>query len=59
MPRLVIVCLSMGSTNDPARSLYASVGFETCDIEAQALFVDGEYFDDELMALKLDSPPGL
>ena len=53
-------CLPLdGKHKRPGKALYASVGFETCDIEAQAVFVDGEYFDDELMALKLDSPPGL
>ena len=56
MPGLALIRLAVGSTNGPARSLYASVGFETYGIERQALFVDGEYFDEELMALKLDSP---
>ena len=36
--------------------LYASFGFETYGIEKQAIFFDGEYFDEDLMALKLDPP---
>jgi ribosomal protein S18 acetylase RimI-like enzyme len=57
-PGLALIQLSVGSTNEPAKSLYASFGFETYGIERQAIFVDGEYFDEELMALKLDLPTG-
>lgn len=56
MPGLALVRLSVESANEPARSLYASIGFETYGTERQAMFVDGEYFDEDLMALKLDSP---
>ena len=54
MTGLVLVSLAVESTNEPARSLYASIGFETYGVERHALFVDGEYFGEELMALKLD-----
>ena len=57
-PGLALIQLSVESTNEPAKSLYASFGFETYGIERQAIFVDGEYFDEELMALKLDLPTG-
>ena len=55
-PGLALIQLSVESTNGPAKSLYTSFGFETYGIERQAIFVDGEYFDEELMALKLDLP---
>ena len=54
MTGLVLISLAVESTNEPARSLYASIGFETYGIERHALFVDGEFFGEELMALKLD-----
>ena len=52
------VRLSVESTNEQAKSLYRSLGFESYGIEREALFVDGEYFDEELLALRLDSPTG-
>ena len=54
MTGLEQVNLSVESMNEPARSLYASIGFETYGVERNAVLVDGEYFDEELMALKLD-----
>ena len=39
-----------------AKSLYASFGFETYGIEKQAILFNGEYFDEDLMALHLHSP---
>ena len=57
MPGLAVVRLGVGIANGAARSLYASLGFETYGIERQALLVDGEYVDEELMALKVDSAP--
>ena len=58
MPGLAVIHLAVESTNKRAKSLYASFGFETYGIEEQAIFVDGEYFDEDLMALRLDSPGG-
>ena len=54
MAGLKTIHLAVESTNEPATALYASVGFETYGIERQALFVDGDYYDLELMALELD-----
>ena len=54
MPGLAVVHLAVESTNEPARALYTSFGFETYGVERQAIFVDGQYFDEDLMALKLD-----
>ena len=56
MPGLAVIHLGVESTNQPAKSLYASFGFETYGVEELAIFVDGEYFDEDLMALKLDPP---
>ena len=56
MPGLAVIHLGVESTNKRAKSLYASFGFETYGIEELAIFVDGEYFDEDLMALKLDPP---
>ena len=56
MPGLAVIHLGVESTNKRAKSLYASFGFETYGIEKQAIFFDGEYFDEDLMALKLDPP---
>jgi ribosomal protein S18 acetylase RimI-like enzyme len=39
--------------NDVARSLYASVGFETAFIEPRFLKIDGRYYDIEWMNLRL------
>ena len=60
MPGLAVIHLGVESTNKRAKSLYASFGFETYGVEELAIFVDGEYFDEDLMALKLDpsSDPG-
>ena len=54
IPGLAIVGLAVESTNEPARSLYASLEFRTYGVERRALLVGGEYFDEELMALVLD-----
>ena len=54
MPGLTVVHLAVESTNEPAKALYRSFGFETYGVEKQAIFADGEYFDEDLMALVLD-----
>ena len=54
---LALVGLAVESTNEPARSLYLSSGFETYGIERRALLVGGEYFDQQLMAIELGSRP--
>ncbi len=54
MAGLAVVHLAVESTNEPAKALYASFGFETYGVERQAIFVDGEYFDEDLMALELE-----
>ena len=37
-----------------ARNLYASLGFASCGIDPRALYVGGEYLDEERMVLILD-----
>ena len=54
MPGLAVIQLAAESTNGPAKGLYKSFGFETYGVENQAIFVDGEYFDEDLMSLTLD-----
>lgn len=56
MPGLTVVHLAVESTNEPAKALYRSFGFERYGVEKRAIFVDGKYFDEDLMALKLDGP---
>ena len=45
--------LAVVTTNDSARQLYRSLGFEVYGIEPRALKKDGHYWDEELMILKL------
>ena len=54
MPGLELVSLRVERTNEPAKGLYASAGFERYGTERRALFVDGEYFDLEHMVLEMD-----
>jgi ribosomal protein S18 acetylase RimI-like enzyme len=43
------VVLSVVTTNQAAKELYLSLGFEVYGLEKRALKVDNEYFDEELM----------
>lgn len=54
IPRLELVQLGVESNSEAAMSLYSSLGFKTYGLERRALLVDGEYSDEELMALELD-----
>jgi ribosomal protein S18 acetylase RimI-like enzyme len=45
--------LMVVTTNEHARSLYRSAGFEVYGIVHQALKVDTQYWDEELMVLRL------
>ncbi len=54
MAGLAVVHLAVESTNEPAKALYASFGFETYGVERQAIFVNGGYFDEDLMALEFE-----
>jgi ribosomal protein S18 acetylase RimI-like enzyme len=47
--------LSLTGSNEAARSLYLSRGFRTFGLEREALLVDGDYLDEEYMALKISA----
>ena len=55
MPGLEQISLGVISGNAYARNLYISLGFESYGMERRAILIDGEYHDDELMQLFLDS----
>lgn len=45
--------LAVVTTNDAARNLYRSLGFEVYGVEPRALKANGQYWDEELMILRL------
>ncbi|SDN68276.1 Protein N-acetyltransferase, RimJ/RimL family [Paenibacillus sp. yr247] len=45
--------LTVVSKNESAKRLYKSLGFEVYGLERNALKYDGQYFDEDLMVLKL------
>jgi ribosomal protein S18 acetylase RimI-like enzyme len=47
--------LSVNATNNSARHLYRTAGFERFGTEPDALFVDGRYHDEELYILPIAS----
>ncbi len=53
LPGLEQLHLMVVTTNDAARSLYRSAGFEVYGIVHQALKEDTQYWDEELMVLRL------
>jgi ribosomal protein S18 acetylase RimI-like enzyme len=44
--------LTVNATNAAARALYQSSGFVRFGVEADALCIDGVYYDEELYALR-------
>jgi len=46
--------LSVTAGNEAAIQLYAQFGFQTYGTEPRALYVDGRYYDEHLMVLRLD-----
>ena len=51
LPGLGQIELCVVTLNKQARNLYASLCFASCGIDPRALFVDGEYLDEERMVL--------
>jgi RimJ/RimL family protein N-acetyltransferase len=45
--------LTVVSDNEPAKKLYKRIGFEVYGVEKNALKFNGNYFDEDLMVLKL------
>ena len=54
MDGLEQINLAVVSGNPAARSLYISLGFVSYGLECRAVFVNGEYLDDEYMTLFLN-----
>ena len=54
IPGLSIIQLTATTTNERAKSLYSSFGFEICGTTPRSMLVEGEYIDEHLMVLKLD-----
>jgi ribosomal protein S18 acetylase RimI-like enzyme len=52
--KLRSLLLSVTVGNGSARQLYLNLGFRPFGLEPRALRVNGEFYDDELMALDLD-----
>ncbi len=48
-----ILHCTVRANNEPARRLYRSLGFVAYGLERDAVFVDGRFLDDELLALDL------
>jgi RimJ/RimL family protein N-acetyltransferase len=53
---LLLHC-AVRADNAPARRLYLSLGFVPYGLERDAIFANGRYFDEELLALDLRSNP--
>jgi ribosomal protein S18 acetylase RimI-like enzyme len=45
--------LTVTSSNEPAKKLYAFLGFKAYGVEKNALRIDGTYYDEDLMVLFL------
>ena len=53
-PGLEQIQLGINSTNEPARRLYSSFGFQSYGYEKNAAKYGGRYFDEEYMVLNLN-----
>ena len=47
------IYLTVNASNEPAKKLYTSLGFETYGLDKNAMRIDGSYHDEELMVLFL------
>ncbi|AIY40434.1 acetyltransferase [Collimonas arenae] len=54
IPEVIQLDLRVNTINARARSLYAKLGFESCGIDRRALCIDGQFHDEERMALYLE-----
>ena len=54
LPGLEQVQLAVVTRNEPARGLYASLGFETYGVEPNSLIIDGERLDEAHMVYFLE-----
>ena len=53
IPGLEQLLLAVVTTNTSARQLYRSLGFEVYGLEPRAMHQNGQYWDEELMILRL------
>jgi ribosomal protein S18 acetylase RimI-like enzyme len=53
LPGVRLVTLQVTTTNEPARMLHQRFGFFSCGIEPQALWLNGSFYDFELMQMTL------
>lgn len=53
LPEISNITLCVTASNESARRLYESLGFQICGTEQRALKIDGVYFDEILMQLLL------
>jgi ribosomal protein S18 acetylase RimI-like enzyme len=53
VPGLEQINLSVVTSNEPARRLYESMGFETFGVEVRALKLGDQYWDEAHMVLRL------
>lgn len=51
--RVLILRATVGAANEPAKRLYASLGFKTYGLEKRGLRVGDTFHDEELIALEL------
>jgi RimJ/RimL family protein N-acetyltransferase len=47
------IYLTVNGSNEPAKKLYASLGFETYGVDKKAMRIDGIYHDEDLMMIFL------
>jgi ribosomal protein S18 acetylase RimI-like enzyme len=55
IPEVIVVTLSVRTTNDAARALYRKLGFTVTGVDRRSIFADGAYHDEERMRLDLDA----
>ena len=55
-PPVEEICLTVVTSNAAAHRLYSAAGFERYGLERRALKVGNEYYDEVLMALRLQRP---
>ncbi|ESU32198.1 hypothetical protein G3A_12100 [Bacillus sp. 17376] len=48
------IYLTVNASNEPAKKLYASLGFETYGADKKAMVINGTYHDEDLMVLFLE-----
>ena len=52
-PQITTIRLGVTETQDPARTLYESVGFRVVGKEEQSIVVDDRYYDELIMELRV------